>query len=121
MSHFKTITMNVTSPFQSKTSLVLLFAILVFQSCESQSTQIGDYSPDIVSSWNNLIIDYAIAEDNLFTLKGVRTVAIMDVAIHDALNSIVPKYTTYAYKGEATKANPVAAAAQAAWISAAVG
>ena len=94
---------------------IVLLVFLTLQSCKSQSTDINDFSAEIISSWNDRIIKYAIAEDNLFTLKGVRTVAIMDVAIHDALNSISPKYSTYAYKGEAPGANPIAATAQAAY------
>ncbi len=111
----KKITMKIATRSPKNLALIFLLTFFVFQSCTSQSTEIDDYSPEIVSSWNNQIIDYAIAEDNLFTLKGVRTVAIMDVAIHDALNSITPKYETYAYKGEAQKAHPIAAAAQAAY------
>ncbi len=107
--------MKIAPRLQKKIGIIILLLFLFFQSCKSQSTEIDDYPAELVTSWNEKIINYAIAEDNLFTLKGVRTVAIMDVAIHDALNSITSKYTTYAYKGEAPKANPIAAAVQAAY------
>jgi len=60
-------------------------------------------------------MELALAEDNLLTLKGVRTAAMMHTAMHDALNSIAPKYSRYAYDGEVVQANPIAAAAYAAY------
>ena len=107
--------MRTKKLFQAHFRLILLFILIVLQGCKSNSQEIQNYSAELVISWNDKIIQYAIEEDNLFTLKGVRTVAMMDVAMHDALNSIIAKYTTYAYKGEASKANPIAATAQAAY------
>jgi len=107
--------MKIATRLPKNFTLIVLSSFLTFQSCTSQSKNVDEYQPELVSTWNDKIINYAIAEDNLFTLKGVRTVSIMDVAIHDALNSISPKYETYAYNGIAPKANPIAAAAQAAY------
>ena len=78
------------------------------------------YSADAAISWNEKVIAIAVAEDGLLTLKGVRTLSMMHVAMHDALNAVRPRYATYAYGGEATSAHPVApdplaAAAQAAY------
>ncbi|MCW5515424.1 vanadium-dependent haloperoxidase [Muriicola sp. Z0-33] len=84
-------------------------------SCLAQKKNADSYSAELVGVWNKKVIDYAIAEDNLFTLKGVRTTAMMHVAMHDALNTIVPKYERYAYKGTASEANPIAAVSQAAY------
>ncbi|MCF8238911.1 MAG: vanadium-dependent haloperoxidase [Saprospiraceae bacterium] len=58
---------------------------------------------------------YAIEEDGLLTLKGVRTEALLYIAIHDALNTIKPLYAKYSYKGSVQNANPIAASAQAAY------
>tara|TARA_R110002033_G_scaffold54779_2_gene103343 strand:- start:2540 stop:3871 length:1332 start_codon:yes stop_codon:yes gene_type:complete len=107
--------MRTKNQFHGHVRLIVVFILITFQSCKSSSQNIEDYSGELVTSWNDKIIQYAIAEDNLFTLKGVRTVAMMDVAMHDALNAIVAKYTTYAFKGDASKANPIAATAQAAY------
>jgi len=98
--------------------VILAFALLTLttlQSCTAQTENVADYTGDIATIWNKKVINYAIAEDNLFTLKGVRTVAMMHVAMHDALNAIVPKYSNYAYKGDNSGANPTAAVAQAAY------
>ncbi|MGC1205054.1 MAG: vanadium-dependent haloperoxidase [Flavobacteriaceae bacterium] len=107
--------MRAKNRLQEHFKLILLFMFMVLQGCKSNSQEIEDFNGELVTKWNDKIIEYAIAEDNLFTLKGVRTVAMMDVAMHDALNAITAKYTTYAYKGEAPTANPIAATAQAAY------
>ena len=61
-------------------------------------------------------MDYAVNEDGLTTLKGLRTTAMMHIAMHNALNTIVPVYATYEYQANGTiKADPVAASAQAAF------
>ena len=49
-------------------------------------------SPDVVTAWNERAHDIAFAEDSFSTFKGQRALAMMHVAMHDALNSIVPVY-----------------------------
>jgi len=100
---------------QQKLFFGIMIIILLVLSCSAQKKEITNYSANIVGIWNKKVIEFAIAEDNLFTLKGVRSTAMMHVAMHDALNAIVPKYSSYAYKGAAEDANPIAAVAQAAY------
>jgi len=69
---------------------------------------------DVVVSWNRVAHDLAFAEDQFLTFKGQRALAMMHLAIHDALNAIVPIYQTYAYNGEPRLGHPIAGAAQAA-------
>jgi len=92
--------------------LVLVLALL---SCKSQEQKIENYDATIASEWNQKIIETAIAEDNLLTMKGVRTASMVHAAMHDALNSIVPKYSHYAYYSESPKAEPFTAASYAAY------
>jgi hypothetical protein len=68
----------------------------------------------VVESWNTLGLQIAVAEDNFLTFKGHRALAMMHLAMHDALNSIMPRFARYAYSGPRVSANPVLAAAQAA-------
>ena len=70
--------------------------------------------PDVIVSWNAMAHDIAFAEDQFLTFKGQRALAMMHLAMHDALNSIVPVYETYAVAGGRHPADPTAAAAQAA-------
>jgi membrane-associated phospholipid phosphatase len=73
------------------------------------------YDAAIVIAWNERVLTVAEAEDHFLTLKGVRTAAMMHVAMHDALNSIRPKYAPYIYRADESDASPLAAAAQAAY------
>ena len=74
----------------------------------------GDLDSDVIVSWNAIAHDIAFAEDQFLTFKGQRALAMMHLAMHDALNSIVPIYETYAVPGGHYAANAIAAAAQAA-------
>ena len=69
----------------------------------------------LVAAWNELAYDLAVAEDQFLTFKGHRSFAMMHLAMHDALNSIVPVYRRYAYGGKRREAHPTVAAAQAAY------
>jgi membrane-associated phospholipid phosphatase len=69
----------------------------------------------MVITWNERVLAVAEAEDHFLTLKGVRAAAMMHVAMHDALNSIRPKYAPYAYHADESDASPLVAAAQAAY------
>jgi len=73
------------------------------------------YDAAMVIAWNERVLAVAEAEDHFLTLKGVRTATMMHVAMHDALNSIHPKYAPYVYRADESDASPLAAAAQAAY------
>jgi membrane-associated phospholipid phosphatase len=69
---------------------------------------------ELAIAWNALILEIAEAEDHFLTLKGIRSAAMMHLAMHDALNAVRPKYSTYRFHRAAQDADPVAAAALAA-------
>jgi hypothetical protein len=102
----------------------LVAAALVVVGCggqgpeESISTDAlnpNNYSADVTLSFNEMIVDIGNAEDGFFTLKTARTLAMMHIAAHDALNGIEGKYDQYAYHGSINNAHPIAAAAQATY------
>jgi len=70
---------------------------------------------EVIASWNAKAHEIAFAEDQFLTFKGQRALAMMHIAMHDALNSIVPVYDRYALAGKRVIAHPVPAAAQAAF------
>jgi hypothetical protein len=70
---------------------------------------------DPIVSWNSLAHDLAFAEDQFLTFKGQRALAMMHLAMHDALNTIVPVYERYIYSDRPRHAHPAAAVAQAAY------
>jgi hypothetical protein len=79
-------------------------------------TQTGSHERgDVILAWNELARDVAFAEDQFLTFKGQRALALMHLAMHDALNTVAPLYERYAYSGPALRAHPVVAAAQAAY------
>ena len=47
----------------------------------------GPLRADVVASWNSVAHDLAFAEDQFLTFKGQRALAIMHLAMHDALNT----------------------------------
>jgi hypothetical protein len=69
----------------------------------------------VVVEWNRLAYDIAYAEDEFLTFKGQRALAMMNLAMHDALNTIAPRYARYAYAGAPVQADVRAAAAHAAY------
>ncbi|MBX2827517.1 MAG: vanadium-dependent haloperoxidase [Flavobacteriaceae bacterium] len=73
------------------------------------------YDADVAIGWNELLMKIAVAEDGLLTLKGVRTQAMMFTTMHDALNAIEGRYTSYAKTTPHPTADPLSAAAQAAF------
>ena len=73
------------------------------------------YNNNSVIEWNDLTYKTADEHDHFYSFIGVRTLAMVHIAIHDALNSINPKYETYSYKGNEPGANPIAAISQAAY------
>ena len=73
----------------------------------------------LATEWNETVLEIAEAEDGFLTLKGLRTVTMMHIAMHDALSSINGEYGIYAYEAVAPDANPVVAASQAAFVVAA--
>ncbi|MEM8982637.1 MAG: vanadium-dependent haloperoxidase [Pseudomonadota bacterium] len=49
----------------------------------------------LATDWNTEVLSLAEAEDGFLTLKGLRTVAMVHLAMHDALQSGVGNYATY--------------------------
>jgi hypothetical protein len=69
----------------------------------------------MIAEWNERVLHIAEAEDRFLTLKGVRTAAMMHIAMHDALNAVERRYEPYAFGHTVAGADPTAAAAQAAY------
>ncbi|HUG74507.1 MAG TPA: vanadium-dependent haloperoxidase, partial [Acidimicrobiia bacterium] len=122
-------------PFPAALGMTALVTLsLGLAACQPPSTHAGpqegeprvDGQPvetvpaDVLLAWNEKVFTVAEAEDRFLTLKGLRTAALLHLAVHDALNTIEPRYPPYlpAEPGPAGDppegADPVAAAAQAA-------
>ena len=69
----------------------------------------------LATEWNETVLRIAEAEDGFLTLKGLRTVTMMHIAMHDALNVRDGRYDTYAYHETDAEIVPAIAATQAAY------
>ncbi len=94
--------------------LATFAALTLASACGTTGTPIATPAK-VAVEWNDAVLQIAEAEDGFLTLKGVRTAAMMHVAMHDALSSIDSAFDTYAYSATAENADPVAAASQAAF------
>lgn len=95
--------------------LTILLSISPLDVGAIESTERPSDSQNVVAAWNEVAYTIAFAEDSFFTFKGHRAFSMMHLAIHDALNSIDPRFTRYVFEGAQVDADPVAAATQAAY------
>ncbi len=75
---------------------------------------LADEGGEAVVRWNETLLSVAEAEDSFLTLKGLRTAAMMHLAMHDALNAGGGQFETYA-NVDGRAADPLAAALNAAF------
>lgn len=96
-------------------TVVVVSLTLLSGACSVAPARPPVHPADLLAAWNETVLSAAKEEDALLTLKGLRTATMVHIAIHDALNAIEPRYATYLDVDPAPQANPVAAAAQAAF------
>ena len=102
--------------------LIAFSAVLIAEGCAaaphdppaSDASSAATVGAELVASWNRQVLEVAQAEDRFLTLKGLRTVTMMHLAMHDALNAIEPRYESYLDRPAEPEADPVVAAAVAA-------
>ncbi len=97
---------------------ILCLAIWCFfaAACARPSHAMGaSDAASLAVEWNETLLDIASEEDGFLTLKGVRAAAMMHIAMHDALSAIDGRYKPYALESAVVNADPVAAAAEAAF------
>lgn len=98
-------------------SLCLLAGLC--QSLAAAPAAAGGLEADIVVEWNETVLGVAEAEDGFLTLKGLRTTAIMHLAMHDAINGVTGQYATHALLARSAGLDPAVAAVEAAYAVAA--
>lgn len=98
-----------------KSALIGLFAVCL--SFASGASMASKSPPDVLLAvaWNEEVLRVAEAEDGFLTLKGLRAVTMMHIAMHDALCSISGRYDPYAYSRVQPGADAITAAVQAAY------
>jgi len=95
-------------------SLLGLAFLLAAPTLAAQESVEATRSAEPAVAWNRLVLELALEEDGLLTLRGVRTATLTHLAMHDALNAIDPRYAPYGETRSAADADPLAAATAAA-------
>ncbi|NNF39516.1 MAG: vanadium-dependent haloperoxidase [Gemmatimonadetes bacterium] len=91
------------------------------QACSEPQASPGPGTPgdpvaaDVVVAWNARILEVAEDEDGFLTLKGVRSAALMHLAMHDALMSLEPRFRSFSSFDSNLPADPVVSASEAAY------
>jgi hypothetical protein len=120
---------------------LLLFAVIFTVSCKKETNNstssinsepasaaslnnngnhFGNMSPEMVLRWNNAATYVVVrtlqlqAAPRIPPFRESHFYAMVNIAMHDALNNIVPKYSSYALNGRDKDADPNAAVAKAA-------
>src|SRR5258705_686599 len=78
------------------------------------------FAMDRVSNWNTIAVQASLAAGQNGITQS-RTLAIAQVAVHDALNTIEPRYARYTFTGDGPRGASVDAAIAAAARDAIIG
>ena len=70
---------------------------------------------ELAVDWNATVLGIAEAEDGFLTLKGLRTVTMMHLAMHDALNAVESRFASYAWSDSQPDADPIVAVTESAY------
>jgi hypothetical protein len=97
-------------------SLLLLFLLpSCKETIEEPTTDLSKYSNQIVLDWNLASFEAMGGAAAQHPCLSSRVFAMTHLAMHDALNAIVPRFETYAYHGTHKQADPMAALSSAAY------
>lgn len=80
----------------------LPLCLLIFCSCTPRVQDMPQSLTKAIVAWNAHVLQMAEAEDGFLTLKGLRTAAMMHLAIHDVLNHFDKRYQPYQFTEAAT-------------------
>jgi len=89
-------------------------------SLNNNGNHFGNKSPEMVLRWNDAATYVVVrtlqlqAAPRIPPFRESHYYAMVNIAVHDALNNIIPKYSTYALKARDKDADPNAAVAKAA-------
>ncbi|MEM8486432.1 MAG: vanadium-dependent haloperoxidase [Bacteroidota bacterium] len=76
---------------------LLLLLLLTVVSCTPQVQDMPMTLTKAIVTWNQRVLHIAEQEDGFLTLKGLRTTAMMHLAIHDVLNHYDSRFETYKF------------------------
>lgn len=103
--------------------IILMMVFVFLSACKETNTitapeqdqELAKYSNQIILDWNVAAFEAMGGTTYQHSLLAARINAMTHLAMHDALNAIAPKYQTYAFHQKNKEADPIAAAATAAY------
>jgi hypothetical protein len=115
MSHMPTTTTTTTSSLRPPAARLAPLLLFLLPAREALATQDAHRDGAVVAAWNQVATEAAVKHDGFQDFAvNLRALAMMHLAIHDALNAIVPLYDPYAFAARRPHADPLAAVSQAA-------
>lgn len=94
----------------------MVLSLLIFTSgCIKNIAQSDELRASHIAEWNHITYRIAYEHDQFYSLKGVRALTMVHLAIHDVLNAIHPCYKSYAYMEMSPGVDPLAAISQSAY------
>ena len=98
---------------------MLIFVSLILFSClrktKESETSVKSISNAVVLEWDEIAYEAFGGPAYQHSLMASRINAMTHLAIHDAVNAIEPVYASYIFDGKDAEADPIAAAASAAY------
>lgn len=107
---------HLSEPSARKTGRLALPSVLagLLAAAATPAAAEALHEAEVVTAWNETLVETAYEVDQWATLLGHRTLAMTHLAMHDALNAIEARYEAYVLDASRTDAHPIAAASQAA-------
>lgn len=96
-------------------SLLSAWQIACKDNAPEPVNDLEQYSNQIILDWNVAAYDAMGGVSYQHSLLASRINAMTHIAMHDALNAVAPRYQTYAFHQKNSEADPIAAAATAAY------
>lgn len=93
---------------------LILYYFIAFLSIVNVAELNAQANHSIIVDWNRLTYQLGYENDQFYSFIGIRTLSMVHLAIHNALNAITPRFDTYAYEETVPEADPVAAICEAA-------
>ncbi|RYY18683.1 MAG: phosphoesterase PA-phosphatase, partial [Chitinophagaceae bacterium] len=97
-----------------------LIILSAFSACNRSNSNLADkpktktFSSKVILDWNEMAYNAMGGVSYQHSLLASRINAMMHIAMHDAVNAVIPQFKTYALNKTDDKADPVVAAAFAA-------
>lgn len=103
-------------------NIIIMLGLITCMSCSKElnnrlpeNHSVRNLSGNVILDWNKVAYQSFGGKAYQHSLMASRINAMTNISMHDAINAVHPVYSTYVFKEKDEKADPVAAAASAAY------